>query len=1440
MKLKKGFKSFSAILLVFAILMSLLPIGVMADDSITVYVTISDKGTLAEGKDGNPMGYRAITVTDWDNDNALTIYDAYTAAHKQFCQSEFSINGSGLVGQLWGDHSGAFLTFVNNSGISGNPLKDQLIEDGAHLVGAILSDTKNWSDYYSFFDTCTKTVSIGEDVTLTLNGRSGMSWSNVPEPDIALNGLSVGIWKDGVFSALSGKSTDSNGQVDLSFETTGTYYVTASGMVNGFAPIIAPICIVTVTKEGKTDAEYVKEDKEALNVTYTNGQNLNLPKIGKSGKTRIEWYSDSACVDADTGAVTIPDENTTVTLKATILCNDASDTKELTINIPGRLSIAKETLASKILQPVEYTNATEWGYEYDSMTDDTNILTLICETINDNDITVEFNNSFVATDDIIATDGTITYPSDEAKEITIPLVLNFKGQGEQVNVNAVIPKHAQTKTEAVDAMKKALEEYMKDPKVLNGNSSLNEVKTTLLLPGGKTSGLYITWASTNENVIKVTGNPSSSSSHPTGGKYEVKINRPDVGKTDATVTLTATFTYKTTCKMCGAGPMPEEFDRRVAFDVVVPAVTYDEMQTVLDNAESDIKIKDKSGEVANLLNIKDNLYFPSYEGYTTIWSTQLPIAIPDSGYGESTVNRPVVKEDATGTITLTLAKGETSISRNFNATVLAWTEPELEEERTKLQKIADALTFDEIKNKNTDANTVTSNLNLRQNAKIDGEKVTFNTYNSASYPYQIKWTITPTGVIAFSNGIGKVTAPLNTTEVNLDAEIYLKTPIEGVESVKKSIKVTVPGSRNPNTAESLEALLDGIAAQTTDTTNWESFMAMSAYEKVRPSGSKLTGTAKQNMINISLNNISSGNPDESVYAKTILDMQSIGINPKELYPVNSNTPMDAVGKLNSVSHTNAIWTAAYTLLAYQQGDYSTETKEADVVTALLGTQLLENGGWTAWEAAEADATGMAILALSHYYDKNSDVKTAVDKAICYLSEVQLDNGGFGGTWGENANNAACVIMGLSAVGINPDTDVRFIKNGNSVLDRLLDFALEDNSGFGFNDGDTTVNAYATQQGFPALIAAYQVIKNGTAYNVYDFSSNTLSPGRATGTGAVITPSKPSGDSITVSVTIKSDTGYWLNNKSVTLSGTGATVYHALIKALENSGITQVGAESGYVESMTKSGRTLAEFNDSKNSGWMYKVNDTLPKVGLTECEIDNGDKIVWFFTNDWTTVPGTTGSFGGKGTSPKKDTNEEEAKKEDAEIQEKPTFTETTFYDVKKEDWHYNYIKYVYENNLMQGTDNGFEPESNMSRAMLVTVLYRMANLKEKANNHNFTDVPKGQWYSDAISWAAENNIVSGVSENKFAPDEDITREQMALIIYRFAKNQGYNVSDVADISNFADKDDVSDWALDALKWANKTELVNGTSKTTLSPKTVATRAQVAKVLMRFCENIIK
>jgi hypothetical protein len=123
---------------------------------------------------------------------------------------------------------------------------------------------------------------------------------------------------------------------------------------------------------------------------------------------------------------------------------------------------------------------------------------------------------------------------------------------------------------------------------------------------------------------------------------------------------------------------------------------------------------------------------------------------------------------------------------------------------------------------------------------------------------------------------------------------------------------------------------------------------------------------------------------------------------------------------------------------------------------------------------------------------------------------------------------------------------------------------------------------------------------------------------------------------------------------------------------------------------------------------------------------------------------------------------------------------------------------------------------------------------------NKFADVPDGEWYTEAVIWAETNGIVTGVSETEFAPNENVTREQMATILYRYAKTKGYTLDTATDLSVFTDINEISRFAIDAIRWANKTELVNGTSETMLSPKATATRAQVAAILMRFCENVAK
>ena len=183
------------------------------------------------------------------------------------------------------------------------------------------------------------------------------------------------------------------------------------------------------------------------------------------------------------------------------------------------------------------------------------------------------------------------------------------------------------------------------------------------------------------------------------------------------------------------------------------------------------------------------------------------------------------------------------------------------------------------------------------------------------------------------------------------------------------------------------------------------------------------------------------------------------------------------------------------------------------------------------------------------------------------------------------------------------------------------------------------------------------------------------------------------------------------------------------------------------------------------------------------------------------------------------------------------TFAETPlpFTDVMEGDWFYDAVVYAYETGLMDGVeDNLFAPNSQTTRAQLVTILYRLAGEPEPGGDSGFSDVAAGIWYTDAVAWAAQNGIVNGVSDTEFAPGDDITREQLAAILYRYAAYQGYDVSQRADLSGFGDAESISGYAQEALSWAHAQGLVLGFEDGSLRPQGTASRAQIAAVLMRF------
>lgn len=198
------------------------------------------------------------------------------------------------------------------------------------------------------------------------------------------------------------------------------------------------------------------------------------------------------------------------------------------------------------------------------------------------------------------------------------------------------------------------------------------------------------------------------------------------------------------------------------------------------------------------------------------------------------------------------------------------------------------------------------------------------------------------------------------------------------------------------------------------------------------------------------------------------------------------------------------------------------------------------------------------------------------------------------------------------------------------------------------------------------------------------------------------------------------------------------------------------------------------------------------------------------------------------------------ASRVEIEVSFRKIAVELPFTDVPESTWYADGVRYVYENGLMSGVSaTSFGPDVTTSRAMIATILWRMAGSPVVNYAMDYTDVAQGQWYSEAIRWAASEGIVGGYGNGLFGTNDPITREQFAVMLYRFAQEQGYDVSigENTNILSYTDVADLSEYAISAMQWACGAGIIEGVTESTLVPQGNSTRAQVATMLMRFCEE---
>ena len=294
-----------------------------------------------------------------------------------------------------------------------------------------------------------------------------------------------------------------------------------------------------------------------------------------------------------------------------------------------------------------------------------------------------------------------------------------------------------------------------------------------------------------------------------------------------------------------------------------------------------------------------------------------------------------------------------------------------------------------------------------------------------------------------------------------------------------------------------------------------------------------------------------------------------------------------------------------------------------------------------------------------------------------------------------------------------------------------------------------------------------------------------------------TPVDPNPETITVTFQLHTDTEAWILPTVVRDLPEGTTAFDVFKQVLAANGYTY-DAKGSYVQAViAPDGTKVAELSKGQYSGWMYRVNGEFPDTYMGAYELEDGDGIEVFFTADYTKE---TGAF-------------------------------LPFVDVTNH-WAYTDIKRVYNRGWMVGESATiFAPDQELTRAMLAVILYAMAGEPEVTAANPFSDVPAGEWYTDAIIWAAANGIVVGCGDGTFQPEMAVTRAQAAVMLCGYAAFAGRDVTARADLSAFGDAADIPAWAQAEMQWANAEKLILGRDGKLLAPNAAATRAEMASIL---------
>ncbi len=1287
-------------------------------------------------------------------------------------------------------------------------------------------------------------VAVGETVRAKINvlGGGEYDYENFPKLKIEWRYLTAADYSAGNTGTSSYKEITG---------TTGREYTIPEDMAGNY---LSFLLYDTVSREYKTlsspvriataEERLLKADASALTLDTSDiraATTLTLPAAGAVNGSAITWASsDSSIIDPATGVVTLPASGIqTVTLSATLTRGDATAHRNFDIRVWSQAELDKEAAKSELRKLVERLDGTitltpEYGQ-------DTNVNTMLSAKLDDSSIAVSVSKvEEVYGGAGIAADGTITYfyadpnttPLVHNGSYNVTFALSKAGATETLQVPVVIGWDVQRVRDAISA---EITSQLTTEGLCAAGDDPNLLTQDLTLPkviDGKRWAL-ISWTSSDPTAIAV----SDKNQQTPDTLFDPYVGVVKTPAQDKAVTLTATVTFQLTDTQEQTITVSKVFyvtvkgqETTVREDLLAKLDAGFAAYGGLRDAVTGLPLTQRDGKYL----AANDIHFPTtrdfgvdgkYTPVTITSSDEDTIVPPDvNNAARAEVYRPLPGEaakDVTVTVTLTDADSGVAASRDFVIEVQPLTQAEIDAELALMAEVK-AHYFDGIRNANTDAKNILTDLHPFQEAYLDADGQLVWVYDHADltgsgivpvamdgWTESEQWRLfrsSNSRVISHENLL--VTRPAEDKTVTIRSELSSETlgkyaarypdnaDFQALSRQAVSAKVTVVGTNTPIRAQ-LQAKLDGgfAAAGLRDAYTGSALTLsdgkyLTTEDILFPTLQDFGVDGRNCTVTVTSSDpetFAAPDLNDTVCAAVWRPLPGASAKDVTVTVTLTDTATGVAAERSFVVTvqplTQAEIDAELALMAqvkahYFDGIRNQNTDPGNVMTDLHAFQeaYLDADGQLVWVYDSKDVTGSGII------------------------PAEMDNWQSVKQWSRFRSSDPAVISheSLSVTRAAEDTVVTIFSELTS--ERLGKYAVHypDNAELqklSHQAVSVELTVTGTTPVEPTPVEPTPV--EPTPVEPTPVEPTPVEPTPVEPTPVEPTPVDPDPETITVTFQLHTDTEAWILPTVVRDLPEGTTAFEVFKQVLAANGYTY-DAKGSYVRAViAPDGTKVAELSKGQYSGWMYRVNGEFPDTYMGAYELEDGDVIEVFFTADYTKEPGAF----------------------------------LPFVDVTNH-WAYTDIKRVYNRGWMVGESATiFAPDQDLTRAMLAVILYAMAGEPEVTAANPFSDVPAGEWYTDAVIWAAANGIVVGCGDGTFRPEMAVTRAQAAVMLCGYAAFAGRDVTARADLSAFGDAADIPAWAQAEMQWANAEKLILGRDGKLLAPNAAATRAEMASIL---------